>query len=188
MTFLELKPLIAEQLPAVVELDKQCFGGHWTLEGYRRELASSTSHFLVLSIPSSCHMSPTAETLVGLGCFWSILEEAHITLLAIHPASQRQGLGYLLLYALLRDAKMRGLERATLEVRASNQAALSLYQKFGFQEAGRRRRYYQDTGEDALILWHGGLSNPEFAKILVDWHQQISARLDSLGWHLLEVA
>jgi ribosomal-protein-alanine N-acetyltransferase len=58
-------------------------------------------------------------------------------------------------------------------VRASNQIALSLYQKFGFQEAGRRRRYYQDNGEDALILWRGGLQSPEFEQELNQWKQQI---------------
>ena len=166
MTFLEIKPLTAEQLPAVMELDQLCFGGHWTLEGYRRELASPTSHFLVLCVPPAGDISPAPQKLVGLGCFWSILEEAHITLLAIHPDYQRQGLGQLLFYALLLEAREGGLERATLEVRASNSAALSLYKKFGFQEAGRRRRYYQDTGEDALILWRSGLQSPEFAKTL----------------------
>ena len=108
----------------------------------------------------------TAPTLpnsvIGLGCYWSILEEAHITILAVHPDYQRQGLGQLLLYALLRDAKRHQLEWATLEVKPSNQAALSLYQKLGFTEAGRRRRYYKDTGEDALILWRGGLQKQDY--------------------------
>ena len=167
-----------------MELDHLCFGGHWTLEGYRRELASPTSHFLVLCVPPAGDISPAPQKLVGLGCFWSILEEAHITLLAIHPDYQRQGLGQLLFYALLRSAREEGLERATLEVRASNTAALSLYKKFGFQEAGRRRRYYQDTGEDALILWRSNLQTPEFAKTLVDWHSSINLPLAKGGWQL----
>lgn len=220
MTFLELKSLTAEQLPDVVELDKLCFGGHWTLEGYQRELDSSSSHFLTLCLPEAdadfglatglqCQEAqfldselrhPAEEEknmesqnpkfhqrLIGLGCFWSILEEAHITLLAVAPAYQGQGLGQLLFYALLKLARIRGMERATLEVRVSNQVALSLYQKFGFQEAGRRRRYYQDTGEDALILWRGGLQNPNFDKNLGEWNQQISDRLALTNWHLLQL-
>jgi ribosomal-protein-alanine N-acetyltransferase len=172
VTFLEIKSLRAEQLPAVVELDRLCFGGHWTLEGYRRELESSSSHFLTLSLQpelqdqTASPSSPSSPLLVGMGCFWSILDEAHITLLAIHPNYQRQGLGRLLLSALLRLAREQGIARATLEVRPSNQAALSLYQKFGFQEAGRRRRYYQDNGEDALILWRSGLQSPQFERSL----------------------
>jgi ribosomal-protein-alanine N-acetyltransferase len=179
VTFLEIKPLSAEQLPAVVELDRICFGGHWTLEGYQRELESSSSHFLTLSVrsdfkdktaspslPLSLSLSPSPPFLAGMGCFWSILEEAHITLLAIHPDYQHQGLGRSLLSALLQLARTQGLERATLEVRPSNQAALSLYQKFGFQEAGRRRRYYQDNDEDALILWRSGLQALDFERSL----------------------
>ena len=223
VSFLELKPLKAEQLPAVIELDRLCFGGHWTLDGYRRELESSSSHFLTVCLKSASvdcpshsnynHDTPnnshsgqlTAQQsnalnssgvatqteaeipsqLIGLGCFWSILEEAHITLLAVHPEYQNQGLGKLLFYGLLYLAHQQGLERATLEVRVSNQTALSLYKKFGFQEVGKRRRYYQDTGEDALILWRNHLATAEFNKILMEWQQEIKANLESKGWNLL---
>lgn len=207
MTFLELKPLTAEQLNAVVELDQLCFGGLWTRSGYERELDSPSSQLLVLEARrgekdsgflsrssevltqnSVCENFQTAprhqNTLVGLGCFWSILEEAHITILAVHPDYQRQGLGKFLLYALLRDAKRRQLEWATLEVKPSNQAALSLYQKFGFKEAGRRRKYYKDTGEDALILWRGGLQTLEFEETLAKCYQHIEQNLALGGWQL----
>ncbi|NER96816.1 MAG: ribosomal protein S18-alanine N-acetyltransferase, partial [Symploca sp. SIO1B1] len=120
--------------------------------------------------------------LLGLGCFWSILEEAHITILAVHPDWRGQGLGQLLLYALLKKAQELQLEWATLEVKPSNQAALSLYQKFGFVEAGRRRCYYQDTGEDALILWCSGLQTPEFTQRLTNCDQQLQTRL--AHWNL----
>ena len=143
--------------------------GLWSLEGYQRELASPNSSLLALSIPEG----QSSEKIIGFGCLWAILEEAHITILLIHPDYQGQGLGQLLLYALLKDAVKRKLERATLEVRESNHAALSLYQKFGFQIAGRRKGYYQATGEDALILWRGDLAKPEFSEILAIWHQQV---------------
>ncbi|MBW4579831.1 MAG: ribosomal protein S18-alanine N-acetyltransferase [Tildeniella nuda ZEHNDER 1965/U140] len=120
--------------------------------------------------------------LLGLGCYWAILEEAHITMLAIDPAHHRQGLGQALLYALLASAYQRGLERATLEVRVSNHAALALYQKFDFREAGRRRRYYPDDGEDALVLWHGGIQTPAFSERLKVWQQQVCDRLCTSGW------
>ncbi|MGK7887530.1 MAG: ribosomal protein S18-alanine N-acetyltransferase, partial [Crocosphaera sp.] len=106
-----------------------------------------------------------------------ILEEAHITLLMISPEYQGQGLGQLLLYGLLRDAVNRNLERATLEVRVSNKPALCLYQKFGFEVAGKRKGYYQTTGEDALVLWRKGLQYPEFEQDLYIWKQQIDDRL-----------
>ena len=94
--------------------------------------------------------------------------------LPFRPAYQKRGLGSALFLNLLQLARQRGLVRATLEVRASNQAALSLYQKFGFQEAGRRQRYYADTGEDALILWRGGLQHPEFEAALSTWEAQFN--------------
>lgn len=180
MTFstLQLLPLTQAGIEAAVELDRLCLGGMWSLQGYQRELDSPNSEILVLS-PSS----PTEKenAIVGIGCFWAILEEAHITLLAIHPDYQGQGLGQLLLYSLLEKAVQRQLERATLEVRASNQIALSLYQKFGFKEAGRRKKYYPGTDEDALILWCGGLHQPEFSQKLNCWHQQIFSRLAMKG-------
>ena len=106
------------------------------------------------------------------------LGHSHITILGIHPQYQRLSFGQLLLYTLMRSAWERGLERATLEVAASNISALSLYYKFGFQDVGRRRRYYQQTGEDALILWRGHLDEPEFEETLFEWHREVIARLD----------
>jgi ribosomal-protein-alanine N-acetyltransferase len=207
VTFLELKPLTVEQLSAAVALDQLCFGGLWTRSGYEQELNSPCSQLLVLeaatglrdsglstqsseiltqtSLRADVETAPTTKnSLVGLGCYWSILEEAHITILAVHPEYQRQGLGKFLLYALLRDARRRKLEWATLEVKPSNQAALSLYQKFGFTEAGRRRRYYKDTGEDALILWRKGLQTLEFEETLAECYRQIERNLAFWNWQL----
>lgn len=181
MTLLELKQITSKTLSAVLELDQLCFDGLWTLEGYQRELDSPNSDLLGLFISRGDAESPA---LLGMGCQWAILEEAHITLLAVHPHYQRQGLGQALLISLLIAACDRGLERATLEVRASNKSALSLYQKFGFKLAGRRRRYYKDTGEDALILWIGDLQHPEFQQTLTIWHSSVCDRLALAGWDL----
>jgi [ribosomal protein S18]-alanine N-acetyltransferase len=194
VNLLTLKPLTADLLPAAVELDQVCFGRLWTLEGYRRELESPNSELIVLqpegtrqlteAIANFGNATLDQSLIIGLGCFWSIVEEAHITIVAVHPDYQRQGLGQALLWALLSQAQQRGLERATLEVRVSNQAAIALYEKFGFREAGRRRRYYEDTGEDALILWRGGLQYPEFAQTLIDWQTLISEQLSRSDWWL----
>ncbi|CAA9322336.1 Ribosomal-protein-S18p-alanine acetyltransferase [uncultured Microcoleus sp.] len=164
--FLQIKHLAAEHLNSAVELDRLCFGGLWTLEGYGRELGSPNTDLLglwasqtgpgqserfdselesiepnsilnskPLSVETSSPATPNSKltpTLIGLGCLWAILEEAHITILAIHPRFQGQGLGQALLWALLTKAHYRQLERATLEVRESNLSALSLYHKFGY--------------------------------------------------------
>ena len=117
------------------------------------------------------------QSIIGVCCLWAILEEAHITILGIHPQYQRLGFGQLLLYTLMKSAWKRGLERATLEVAASNTSALSLYHKFGFQDVGRRRGYYQQTGEDALILWRSHLHDPGFKETLSEWYKQVVARI-----------
>lgn len=184
MKMSQIKPLTVEQLPAVVELDRLCFGGLWTIEGYRQELFSPTSNLLVVSVDAASQGLKVNETLVGVGCLWAILDEAHITILGVHPDYRHQGLGQLLLEVMLQVSRRRGLKRATLEVKASNQAALSLYQKFGFQEAGRRRGYYKDTGEDALILWRSGIQTSEMGEKLAQWHKSISDRLTTSGWHM----
>ena len=190
MRFIKIKHLAPEHLPSAVELDRHCFGGLWAIEGYRRELDNPNSDLLGLWTweTDDCESAQSRAgtgapplqippTLIGIGCLWAILEEAHITILAIHPRFQGQGLGQALLWDLLKKAYYRQLERATLEVRSSNLTAISLYQKFGFQEAGRRRGYYEDTGEDALILWRGGLHHPEFEEDLAKWEGEIRDRL-----------
>ncbi|NJR65372.1 MAG: ribosomal protein S18-alanine N-acetyltransferase [Leptolyngbyaceae cyanobacterium CRU_2_3] len=191
MKFLALTPLTIDLLPAALDLDQRCLGGLWTLEGYQREIDSPNSDLWILqsknadsaSADSASADSASADReILGLGCLWAILEEAHITVLGIDPSHQRQGLGQALLYQLLASANRRGLEWATLEVRASNQAAVSLYQKFSFQAVGKRRSYYQDNGEDALILWCRGLQQPEFEQKLQVWHEEVSKRLRQSGW------
>ena len=171
MNLLELKPITTQMLKAVVELDQLCFGGLWTMEGYEREIDSPNADLLGLSL------SGYPAFLVGMGCLWAIVDEAHITILAIHPRYQSQGFGQFILLTMLRLAQKRGLERASLEVRTSNKGAIALYQKFGFKTAGIRKRYYSDTGEDALILWKGGLQEIEFVQNVKTWQQELRSRI-----------
>jgi ribosomal-protein-alanine N-acetyltransferase len=92
------------------------------------------------------------EELVAMASGWQVVDELHITLVAVDPALRRQGLGRQVLTALLAHCRVLGSERATLEVAASNGAALALYQALGFREAGRRSAYYRND-DDALIQW-----------------------------------
>ncbi|KAM3114269.1 ribosomal protein S18-alanine N-acetyltransferase [Phormidesmis sp. 146-33] len=173
MTLIALRLIDRDLLPAILELDRLCFGGLWTLEGYEREIDSPNSELVAITLD---------QTLVGYGCLWSIVDEAHITIVAVHPDYRHQGLGQTLLLALLESAHQRGLERSTLEVRISNQSAIDLYRKFGFKVAGRRKGYYEDTGEDALILWRGGLQTLEFSDLLSKWATEVSDRLTRSNW------
>jgi [ribosomal protein S18]-alanine N-acetyltransferase len=161
---LTIKPISVDEIDEIVILDRLCFGGLWSIDSYRRELTNDNSHFLGVSIEPD--LAPDTSGIIGFGCFWAILDEAHITLLGVHPQYQRQGLGTLLLTALLDKARSIEMARATLEVRATNQGAIDLYERFGFQTVGRRKKYYQDTGEDGIIMWRGGLQHPNFTHIV----------------------
>jgi [ribosomal protein S18]-alanine N-acetyltransferase len=161
-----VQPISVDEIDSIVILDRLCFGGLWSIDSYRREMTNENSHFLGVSIDKT--LAPETSGIIGFGCFWAILDEAHITLLGVHPQYQRQGLGKLLLGALLDKARSIEMARATLEVRASNQGAIDLYERFGFQTVGRRKKYYQDTGEDGIIMWRGGLQHPNFTHMVND--------------------
>ena len=178
MKTIAIAPIISQQLSEIVALDRLCFGGLWNEAGYLRELESPNSSLLALSIAESDR--PDAKSkIIGICCLWSIVEEAHFTLLGIHPDYRGQGLGELLLFVLFRDAFNRQLKWATLEVNVNNHPARTLYQKFGFKIAGRRKGYYQPEGEDALILWNKDLEKPEFDQYLANWQKKIDNRLSS---------
>ncbi|NOK78733.1 MAG: ribosomal-protein-alanine N-acetyltransferase [Chloroflexi bacterium AL-N5] len=165
-------------LPDAVALDQRALGGLWTLNGYRQELERPSSALVGLVC------NPLKSPLLGMGCLWGIEDEAHIILLAVDPDYRRQGLGQRLLWGMLEIASQRHLARATLEVRASNTGAIALYEKFGFQMAGRRPGYYTETGEDALILWLGNMQTKAFERSLQQWQQTLEQQSAQQGWQL----
>lgn len=186
MKILVIRSATIQHIPAIVTLDRLCFGGLWTADGYAREINSPNSDLFILTVvdvaEATDRISKKRAKVIGIGCMWSILEEAHITLLGIHPDYQRQGLGKLLLVKLLQTAVNRQLTRATLEVRTSNEPAIALYEALGFNHVGIRRKYYAKTGEDALILWRSGLALPKFAKKLSEWERDSRERLRLNHW------
>jgi ribosomal-protein-alanine N-acetyltransferase len=142
-------PMEEGDIPQVMAIDRLSFANPWNAESYRYELtANRASHFWVLLAPGS----EAERRVAGYAGFWLIVDEAHIGALAVHPLWRRQGLGEKLLARLLRQARELGAVLATLEVRAGNQAAQALYRRYGLVEVGRRKKYYQDNGEDALLL------------------------------------
>ena len=149
-------------LPQVLELDRLSFPLPWSRTSFEHELTlNPASHLFVLADPAAVGApdwlgrwrgeSP-ARKIVGYAGFWLIVDEAHISTIAIRPEYRGQGLGEQLLVGLLRQALKLGAVLATLEVRVSNHVAQNLYRKYGFAEVGRRKHYYKDNGEDALLL------------------------------------
>ena len=180
MKILEIKPLTKFGVEEVTVLDRLCLGGLWTAEGYLREVNSPNSSLLTLNLTEQ---RDRKRQIVGIGCLWSILEEAHITLLGIHPECQQQGFGSLLLLSLLQDAIARKLAWATLEVNANNAKAINLYKKFGFEIIGKRKGYYQSTGEDALVLWLKKIQESDFETALAQWQQSLEMKLGNNNYY-----
>jgi [ribosomal protein S18]-alanine N-acetyltransferase len=104
----KISSISIDEIESILILDRLCFGGLWSIDSYRRELTNDNSHFLGVSVAST--LEPATNGLIGFGCFWAILDEAHITLLGIHPHYQRQGLGRSLLQALLDRARSIDLQ------------------------------------------------------------------------------
>jgi ribosomal-protein-alanine N-acetyltransferase len=133
-----------EDLPAVHRIERASFSVPWPDEAYRSELqANRLASYLVVR---------AEDDVVAYGGIWLMVDEAHITTVAVDPAWRRQRVGETLLVALLDLALARRAREATLEVRLSNVAARRLYEKYGFRPVGLRPRYYSDNGEDALIM------------------------------------
>ncbi|MBI4830052.1 MAG: ribosomal protein S18-alanine N-acetyltransferase [Candidatus Lindowbacteria bacterium] len=136
-------------LEAVLDIERQSFKTPWSKFAFIHEMRFEKSVFKVVKV---------GERLVGYGGFWHILDEAHISNIAIHPDYRRKGLGRKLLTHLLEEAVARGALKATLEVRRSNIAAQKLYESFGFRVITVRKHYYSDEGEDALIMWNDDIA------------------------------
>jgi ribosomal-protein-alanine N-acetyltransferase len=139
----EPAPLGVADLEACLALDGRCLNGLWSRRQWRTELTDPQRPGLGLWQDGR---------LQAMACGWLVLDELHITLVAVDPDARRRGLGSLVLRGLLESAADRGAERATLEVASTNIAALALYRRLGFREAGRRPAYYRN-GDDALIHW-----------------------------------
>ncbi|MEM6502543.1 MAG: ribosomal protein S18-alanine N-acetyltransferase [Cyanobacteria bacterium P01_C01_bin.89] len=181
-----LRTIAESDLDQVLALDQTALGGLWNRDGYRRELDNDTSALLGLWIKPHGNgedgsAGQPAEQLIGLGCTWFIVDEAHITAIAIDPKYQRQGLGQLLLLALLQASRRQGMKRATLEVNCNNLRAIALYEKFGFKQVGIRKKYYSN-GDSASILWLNRLSWPQFINTLQQWETTVGDRLKKHQW------
>lgn len=131
-------------LDEILEVEKNCFNVPWTRHMFEDELYNLNAYYYVIKVNGK---------IVGYVGFWKIIDEAHITNVAIHSDYRRSGYGRALINALLNKARELGIFAATLEVRVSNLAAISLYESFGFISSGVRRGYYSDNNEDALIMW-----------------------------------
>lgn len=146
-TIWRIEPLLTlDDVEAVLAIERASFTNPWTREMYLAELENrDTSYCLLARGPD--------DSVAGFCSFWRVLDELHINNLAVAPERRRQGVATALLDRVMREGVTLGAERATLEVRRSNEIARRLYERFGFYVAGVRRGYYTQPVEDALVLW-----------------------------------
>jgi ribosomal-protein-alanine N-acetyltransferase len=138
-------PMLSSDLDAVQRIAAACFPVPWTRAEFEKELTRS---YAVLRVLRPSLQSPVC----AFANYWHVADELQVMNIATLPSLQRQGHASALLQDLLQTASERRARWVTLEVRRSNAAARSLYQKFGFAEQGVRQRYYSDNGEDAVVM------------------------------------
>lgn len=148
----EMRPLTITDLPLMREIEEASFNTPWPGSAYESEL---TTNQLARYIGAW-----RGEVLLGFGGIWLMVDEAHVTTVAVAPAFRGEGLGTALMLELLQAARNGEARVATLDVRVSNHEAQRLYARLGFKEAGRRIRYYEDSGEDAIIMTTAELHDP----------------------------
>ena len=143
-TAFNIRPMTLADIPDVLEIEKVVFPSTFSAEGYRNELQHNRK--------ATYRVLEEQASIIGYVGYWLIGDEAHISIISIHPDQQRRGLGELLLLFSLATICSAGAVLATLEVRESNLPAQQLYSKYRFDHVGRRKRYYRDTNEDALLM------------------------------------
>ena len=176
----------------VIEIERQSFSLPWPPNAYKRELQDNrTAHYIVVrrqepgrpstpppqrqeesrglfgflrSLGASNQQAPRQgpPSVYGYAGLWLMVDEAHITTIAVRPECRGRGLGELVLCGLVDTALEVGARILTLEVRVSNTVAQNLYLKYGFKQSGLRRRYYSDNNEDALIMTAENIMAPVF--------------------------
>lgn len=144
-----IRPMELDDIEMVMRIEADSFPRSWSAAGYRHELTENRkAHYVVLEHAEASG----AKHIIGYAGHWIVVDEAHISTIALAPRWRGQGLGALLLLRMIYHAIAQKAAVVSLEVRDGNEAAQQLYLRHGFVWVGRRRGYYRDTGEDALLM------------------------------------
>ena len=134
-----------EDLEDIMEVEKEAFTTPWSKEAFKAEINGNDLAYYIVAL--------VEEKVVAYGGIWLIINEGHITNIAVKKEYKGRGIGNKIVEALIYHCVKLGIDNMTLEVRASNHVAIGLYEKYGFLDYGRRPNYYADDGEDAIIMW-----------------------------------
>ncbi len=161
-----VEPMRRADVEAVSAIERRCYTTPWHENAYYTELANRSASYFVARLDGQ---------VVGYGGMWVIMDEAHITTIAVSPDHQGKKIGERILIALMEEAILNGATRATLEVREHNHVAQNLYRKYRFREAAIRKNYYTDNGENAIVMWADDIHSREYASHLQELKQQLYA-------------
>ncbi len=174
---LAIEPMREADIPTVQEIERRIFSTPWPRNAYNRELSSRNSaYYIVLRRdgslpgdgppvgPSPGEAGRPGDQIVGYGGMWRMYDEAHVTTIGVRHDIQHSGFGRIIFAGLVQAAYDMGAKWITLEVRSSNDNAMRLYEAYGFKVIGRRRGYYTDNGEDAIVMWSDSIYSPRFRR------------------------
>ena len=141
-----IKRMTRDDVENIMQIEESAYGEHhWSKDSFYSELGNNLAYYYVAM--------DTSGNYCGYAGSWHILEEAHITTIAVSPNHRRKHIAESLLCTIIDDCYKDGIKYITLEVRVSNEPAIKLYEKYGFTSFGVRKGYYQNNNEDALIMW-----------------------------------
>jgi ribosomal-protein-alanine N-acetyltransferase len=186
-------------VPAVQIIERDIFSTPWPRNAYYRELASRNSaHYIVLrkqggprgeglrpALGSGGSPPEADEEIVGYAGMWRMYDEAHVTTIGVRQDMQHSGYGRVLFAALIQAAYDMGAKWVTLEVRTSNENAMKMYEAFAFKVIGRRKGYYTDNGEDAIVMWSDSIYSPRFRRAFEENLGRIQSEVIGLRPELL---
>ena len=144
-----IRPANADDVKGLSAIEQACFSMPWSEDSLRYEVCQNEDALILVA-------QDTDGSLMGYLGVWCILDEGHILNVAVLPEHRNLKIGSVLMTAMLTISEKRGVQSHTLEVRKSNEGAIRFYERFGFREAGVRPHYYEDNGEDAVIMWRIG--------------------------------
>lgn len=150
----------AEDIEQLHILDMECFSDPWSYEARKHDLCNvkwaiyHVAEVTATSVSASDNsVNKSTPRIAGYTAVWHIMDQVDINDVAVSPEFRRQHIGSRLLEAMMEETEEKGAKAWTLEVRAGNTAAIGLYENFGFRSEAVRKGYYQDNGEDALLMW-----------------------------------
>ena len=146
ITEIKIEKMTKDDVEDVVKIEEEAYGKHhWAKSSFYDEMSNNLAKYYVAKLPSG--------EIAGYAGTWHIIDEGHITTIAVKKEYLRNHIGETIIKAIIDDCYRDNVKYLTLEVRVSNIPAIKLYEKYGFQSLGTRKGYYQDNNEDALIMW-----------------------------------